>query len=121
IDMVSHMATQRIALDDTPQRVRWDPATNVAYVVYAPSNEDSGVCKSDKGCDNRLSIVDMAKKTVDTMTLTVGNARYEATDVELGRNGGVFVLADGDDWWSDESVVEVDAKRALTVWPLQQD
>jgi hypothetical protein len=120
IDLVSHMTMKRIALDDTPQRVRWDSATNVAYVVYAPSDEDSGVCVSDKDCDNRLDIVDMAKETIETITLTVGKARYEATDVALGRNGGVFVLADGDDWWSDESVVEVDAKRALTVWPLQE-
>ena len=120
IDMVSHMTLQRIPLDDAPQRVRWDPATNLAYVVYAPSDEDSGVCKSDTDCDNRLSIIDMAKGSVDTITLTVGKARYEATDVALGRNGGVFVLADGDDWWSDESVIEVDAKRALTVWPLQE-
>jgi hypothetical protein len=121
IDMVSHMTVQRIALADTPQRVRWDSATNVAYVVYAPSDEDKGVCKSDEDCDNRLDVVDLANETVETITLTVGKARYEATDVALGRNGGVFVLADGDDWWSDESVVEVDAKRALTVWPLQED
>jgi len=120
IDMVSHMSIQRIALPDTPQRVRWDPATGLAYVVYAPSDEDSGVCESDKDCDNRLSIVDMAKETVETVTLTVGKARYVATDVTLGRNGGVFVLGDGDDWWSQESVVEVDAKRALTVWPLEE-
>ena len=120
IDMVNHMTMQRIALDDTPQRVRWDPATNLAYVVYAPSDEVYGVCKSDEDCDNRLDVVDMAKGSVETITLTVGKVRYEATDVTLGRNGGVFVLGDGDDWWSQESVIEVDAKRALTVWPLQE-
>ena len=120
IDMVSHMTVQRIPLDDTPQRVRWDPATNLAYVVYAPSDEVYGVCKSDDDCDNRLDIVDMAKGSVDSITLTVGKVRYEATDVALGRNGGVFVLADGDDWWSQESIVEVDAKHALTVWPLEE-
>ena len=126
IDLASHMTTQRIALDDRPARVRWDPATNLAYVVYetVPGRDEMYVpCKSDDDCDNRLDIVDLTLKSVETITLTVGKTRYSGTDIALGRDGGVFVLADGaDEWWSEDSVLEIDAEGTIVaVWPLEED
>jgi hypothetical protein len=121
IDLGTRTTTTRIQLGDEPRRVKWDPATGLAYVVYGLNQEQPGTCASDIGCDNRLDIVDLAKETIETVTLTVGKSRYVATDVALGRGGGVFVLGDADDWWSQEAVVEVGADRFLTVWPLEED
>jgi hypothetical protein len=125
IDLVAGATTLRIPLGDRPERVRWDPSSGRAYVVYGThsgSDESSSPCTSDDGCDNRLDVVDVDEQSVDTITLTVGATRYVATDVALGRDGGVFVLADGDDWWSEESVVEVDAGGAIAaVWSLAEE